>query len=225
MSAAQPPAAAGLQDACSMCEQPGTSESLVQCHGCSNLFHTNCVGLPALHDGDWWCEKCRGSLGCVACGNEKSPFFLEVLGVTSTVVTCSRCQFQAHPECCGFLPTTRVAPGFTCIKCEHAIKAGSTSAAASHAAAAEGKAGSSSGPTGVRRSTRPPKSRLVDVGGHAVLASNMYDLQGGEPSVFSTEFDQNDPNKAHALIEEAGPIGAQALLPLLQSAMSRVSHK
>ncbi|DBB07124.1 TPA: hypothetical protein ACH3X1_011698 [Trebouxia sp. C0004] len=48
-------------DFCRVC---GYGGDMLCCETCPATFHTECVGLSALPDGDWWCPQCV----CAVCG-------------------------------------------------------------------------------------------------------------------------------------------------------------
>ena len=46
--------------ACSACQQQDRPEAMLICDGeCGRGFHTDCVGLDCVPDGDWFCHDCR----------------------------------------------------------------------------------------------------------------------------------------------------------------------
>ena len=41
-----------------MCGEDEAEEVLLLCDGCDDCFHTYCVGLSAVPDGDFYCWRC-----------------------------------------------------------------------------------------------------------------------------------------------------------------------
>ncbi|CAA0838251.1 PHD finger transcription factor- putative [Striga hermonthica] len=73
-------------DFCSICHDGG---ELVLCDRCPSSFHTECIGLQDVPDGDWFCPSCC----CRICG--LSTFegeFGQEIGCS--VLTCSQCEHR-----------------------------------------------------------------------------------------------------------------------------------
>lgn len=44
---------------CVCCNRGDREETLLLCDGCDRGFHCECIGLPAVPDGDWFCNACN----------------------------------------------------------------------------------------------------------------------------------------------------------------------
>lgn len=44
---------------CQICNSTDYSFVALLCDGCDGCFHTHCVGLDAVPDGDWFCDTCK----------------------------------------------------------------------------------------------------------------------------------------------------------------------
>ncbi|KAL6896808.1 hypothetical protein ACP4OV_007380 [Aristida adscensionis] len=76
---------------CSLCNDGG--EMLV-CDHCPSTFHHDCLGLPAVPDGDWFCPSCR----CTIC--DRSDFDPDTSRFTeSTIIYCDQCEREYHVGC------------------------------------------------------------------------------------------------------------------------------
>ncbi|GER30300.1 acyl-CoA N-acyltransferase [Striga asiatica] len=78
-------------DVCSIC---GYGGRLVLCDKCPLSFHTECLGLKEVPDGDWFCPSCC----CQICGfgsfeGENGQI------IDCSVLTCSQCECRYHEEC------------------------------------------------------------------------------------------------------------------------------
>ncbi|KAL6555494.1 hypothetical protein OROHE_007166 [Orobanche hederae] len=76
---------------CSICHYGG---ELVLCDQCPSSFHTQCLGLKEVPEGDWFCRSCC----CRICGQSR---FDEINGrvVDFSVLTCGQCEHRYHVEC------------------------------------------------------------------------------------------------------------------------------
>ncbi|CAK9152060.1 unnamed protein product [Ilex paraguariensis] len=76
---------------CSVCHEGG---ELILCDQCPSAFHTSCLGLKDVPDGDWFCPPCC----CGICGkgrfNKDSERF-----TFNTVLSCDQCGHQYHIGC------------------------------------------------------------------------------------------------------------------------------
>ncbi|XP_028123488.1 uncharacterized protein LOC114320619 isoform X1 [Camellia sinensis] len=76
---------------CSVCHFGG---ELVLCDQCPSSFHTSCLGLKDVPDGDWFCPSCC----CGVCGrsglNNGSKQFTD-----DSVLHCDQCERQYHVGC------------------------------------------------------------------------------------------------------------------------------
>ncbi|KAL0388976.1 UNVERIFIED_CONTAM: Increased DNA methylation 1 [Sesamum calycinum] len=76
---------------CSVCHYGG---ELVLCDQCPSSFHTHCLGLKEVPDGDWFCPLCC----CQICG--QNGFDKRNGLVTgSSVLICDQCEHRYHAEC------------------------------------------------------------------------------------------------------------------------------
>ncbi|KAK3003813.1 hypothetical protein RJ639_018957, partial [Escallonia herrerae] len=76
---------------CSVCHYGG---ELVLCDQCPSSFHTSCLGLKKVPDGDWFCPSCC----CRICGERRLSENSE-LSVDNRVLTCYQCEHQYHVGC------------------------------------------------------------------------------------------------------------------------------
>ncbi|XP_027090268.1 uncharacterized protein LOC113780994 [Coffea eugenioides] len=76
---------------CSVCHYGG---ELVLCDQCPSSFHTICLGLKEVPDGDWFCPSCC----CGICGLSRLN---EDTGrpVDDRLINCGQCERQYHIEC------------------------------------------------------------------------------------------------------------------------------
>ncbi|KAL3829052.1 hypothetical protein ACJIZ3_017854 [Penstemon smallii] len=78
---------------CSVCHFGG---ELVLCDQCPSSFHTHCLGLEELPEGDWFCPSCC----CGICGksgfDKKSEKFMD-----SSALICGQCEHRYHFGCLG----------------------------------------------------------------------------------------------------------------------------
>ncbi|KAI7740949.1 hypothetical protein M8C21_027200, partial [Ambrosia artemisiifolia] len=67
---------------------------LVLCDQCPSSFHTSCVGLKEVPDGEWFCPSCR----CRICNqNTFSEYYEE--NVETNILNCEQCERRYHIEC------------------------------------------------------------------------------------------------------------------------------
>ncbi|PIN25448.1 Histone acetyltransferase [Handroanthus impetiginosus] len=78
---------------CSVCHYGG---ELVLCDQCPSSFHTHCLGLKEVPDGDWFCPSCCCGI-CGQVGFDKKN--REDTG--SSILVCSQCELRYHAECIG----------------------------------------------------------------------------------------------------------------------------
>ncbi|GFP80604.1 chromodomain-helicase-DNA-binding protein 3 homolog [Phtheirospermum japonicum] len=76
---------------CTVCHYGG---ELVLCDQCPSSFHTRCLGLKEVPEGDWFCPSCC----CQSCGQGR---FDEKNGrdTDSSVLICGQCEQRYHVEC------------------------------------------------------------------------------------------------------------------------------
>lgn len=76
---------------CTVCHAGG---DLILCDQCPSSFHTSCLGMKDVPDGDWFCPSCC----CGICGrsrlNNDTGSFSDV-----SVLSCVQCQHQYHVGC------------------------------------------------------------------------------------------------------------------------------
>ncbi|PSS09497.1 Increased DNA methylation like [Actinidia chinensis var. chinensis] len=76
---------------CSVCHDGG---ELILCDQCPSSFHTSCLDLKDVPDGDWFCPSCC----CGICGrsrlNKDTGQFTE-----ASVLSCDQCEHQYHVGC------------------------------------------------------------------------------------------------------------------------------
>ncbi|CAH1432520.1 unnamed protein product [Lactuca virosa] len=76
---------------CSVCHYGG---ELVLCDKCPSSFHTHCLGLKEVPDGDWFCPSCR----CRICDENKFSDACEE-NTDSNVLSCEQCERRYHIGC------------------------------------------------------------------------------------------------------------------------------
>ncbi|KAM7522065.1 hypothetical protein LguiA_011967 [Lonicera macranthoides] len=76
---------------CSVCHYGG---ELVLCDQCPSSFHTSCLGLKEVPNGDWFCPSCC----CRICGesrfNKDTEQFMD-----NSALNCRQCEHQYHVGC------------------------------------------------------------------------------------------------------------------------------
>ncbi|XAR60744.1 Histone acetyltransferase [Bertholletia excelsa] len=82
----------GINDyICSICHFGG---ELLLCDRCPSSFHTSCLGLKDVPDGDWFCPSCC----CGICG--RSGFNRDTEWITDdSILSCDQCEHQYHVGC------------------------------------------------------------------------------------------------------------------------------
>ncbi|KAL3850584.1 hypothetical protein ACJIZ3_012466 [Penstemon smallii] len=70
-------------DVCSVCHYGG---ELVLCDQCPSSFHTHCLGLKEVPEGDWFCPSCC----CGICGQG---------GFDEKSLVCGQCEHKYHDGC------------------------------------------------------------------------------------------------------------------------------
>ncbi|XP_047955487.1 uncharacterized protein LOC125201428 isoform X2 [Salvia hispanica] len=78
-------------DICSVCHYGG---DLLLCDLCPSSFHTQCVGLKEVPEGDWFCPSCC----CQICNRSRSDSGNRLAKGTS-FFTCCQCERRFHAEC------------------------------------------------------------------------------------------------------------------------------
>jgi N-acetylglutamate synthase-like GNAT family acetyltransferase len=76
-------------DLCRVC---GDGGDLLCCDTCPATFHLDCLGLPEVPAGEWFCPACR----CAACG--ASDYTKDVFG-PRTMLLCDHCEREFHVGC------------------------------------------------------------------------------------------------------------------------------
>lgn len=76
---------------CSVCHYGG---ELVLCDQCPSSFHTHCLGLKEVPDGDWFCPSCC----CRICNQNKYGSDCEQ-NTDSNVLSCEQCERRYHIGC------------------------------------------------------------------------------------------------------------------------------
>lgn len=74
---------------CSVCRDGG---DLILCDQCPSAFHTSCIGLEDVPDGDWFCPFCC----CIICGHAQ---FQEIVQQDGCTVSCDQCHLKFHVGC------------------------------------------------------------------------------------------------------------------------------
>ncbi|KAJ9166335.1 hypothetical protein P3X46_021107 [Hevea brasiliensis] len=74
---------------CSVCREGG---DLILCDQCPSSFHTNCIGLEDVPDGDWFCPFCC----CNICGHTQ---FQENFQQDGCIFRCDQCLLKFHVGC------------------------------------------------------------------------------------------------------------------------------
>ncbi|KAL3619142.1 hypothetical protein CASFOL_036712 [Castilleja foliolosa] len=87
---------------CSVCHDGG---ELVLCDQCPSSFHTHCLGLKEVPDGDWFCPCCC----CRICGMGKNDGENGQV-VDCSVFTCCQCEDRYHAECLRIKGITKCYP-------------------------------------------------------------------------------------------------------------------
>lgn len=76
---------------CAICRYGG---ELILCDQCPSAFHTKCLGLQCVPEGDWFCPSCC----CVICGDSKFTSDTKEFG-DENVLTCDQCEHKYHVGC------------------------------------------------------------------------------------------------------------------------------
>ncbi|CAI9776483.1 unnamed protein product [Fraxinus pennsylvanica] len=76
---------------CSICHYGG---ELVLCDNCPSSFHTHCLGLKEVPDGDWFCPTCCCGI-CCRSGFDKNKEHYS----NSSLLSCAQCEHQYHVGC------------------------------------------------------------------------------------------------------------------------------
>ncbi|KAK9059562.1 hypothetical protein SSX86_020266 [Deinandra increscens subsp. villosa] len=75
---------------CSVCHYGG---ELVLCDQCPSSFHTHCLGLKEVPDGDWFCPSCC----CRICNQNKCSDCEQEMD--SNILNCEQCERRYHIGC------------------------------------------------------------------------------------------------------------------------------
>ncbi|XP_059663847.1 uncharacterized protein LOC132309570 [Cornus florida] len=75
---------------CYVCNFGGT---LILCDQCPSSFHTHCLGLKDIPEGDWFCPSCC----CGIC--HESKFDQDAKQLENSVLICDQCEHQYHAGC------------------------------------------------------------------------------------------------------------------------------
>ncbi|XP_058198823.1 uncharacterized protein LOC131314298 [Rhododendron vialii] len=76
---------------CTVCHAGG---DLILCDQCPSSFHTSCLGMKDVPDGDWFCPSCC----CQICG--RSRLNNDMGNCTDvSVLSCDQCEHQYHVGC------------------------------------------------------------------------------------------------------------------------------
>ncbi|KAL3649142.1 hypothetical protein CASFOL_005545 [Castilleja foliolosa] len=73
---------------CTVCHYGG---ELIMCDQCPSSFHTRCLGLKEVPEGDWFCPSCC----CQSCGQGR----FDGQDTYSSVLICGQCEQRYHVEC------------------------------------------------------------------------------------------------------------------------------
>ncbi|KAI3667758.1 hypothetical protein L6452_42827 [Arctium lappa] len=101
---------------CSICQYGG---ELVLCDECPSSFHTSCLGLKEVPDGEWFCPSCC----CGICNRNRFNENYEQ-NMDSNILNCEQCERKYHIGCLkrteGFLkPKTYLEANWFCsLRCE-----------------------------------------------------------------------------------------------------------
>ncbi|KAI3514050.1 hypothetical protein L1887_12366 [Cichorium endivia] len=76
---------------CSVCHYGG---ELVLCDKCPSSFHTHCLGLKEVPEGDWFCPSCR----CRICNENKFNDDCEE-NTDDNILNCEQCERRYHIGC------------------------------------------------------------------------------------------------------------------------------
>nr|GMD14086.1 increased DNA methylation 1 [Ipomoea batatas] len=78
---------------CSICQDGG---DLILCDRCPSSFHTSCLGMKVIPDGDWFCPSCCCGI-CGQSGFDKSNDQF----TDNSILCCYQCGHQYHYRCVG----------------------------------------------------------------------------------------------------------------------------
>nr|XP_016512806.1 PREDICTED: uncharacterized protein LOC107829855 isoform X1 [Nicotiana tabacum] len=76
---------------CSVCHYGG---ELLLCDECPSSFHSGCLGMKEVPDGDWFCPSCR----CEMCGQSRFDKNKDHF-TDSSVLICCQCEHKYHVRC------------------------------------------------------------------------------------------------------------------------------
>ncbi|KAI5354334.1 PREDICTED: increased DNA methylation 1 [Prunus dulcis] len=82
-------------DICTVCHYGG---ELILCDKCPSAFHTSCLGLKELADGDWLCPSCC----CGMCGHgkfEEGSSEKPKDDMDNSMLICNQCEHKYHIGC------------------------------------------------------------------------------------------------------------------------------
>ncbi|XP_019188263.1 PREDICTED: uncharacterized protein LOC109182566 [Ipomoea nil] len=76
---------------CSICHDGG---ELILCDRCPSAFHSSCLGLKELPDGDWFCPLCCCRICSQTIFDKNEDHFAD-----NNALYCSQCEHQYHVAC------------------------------------------------------------------------------------------------------------------------------
>ncbi|KAH0633275.1 hypothetical protein KY284_036061 [Solanum tuberosum] len=76
---------------CSVCHYGG---ELLLCDECPSSFHTGCLGMKEIPDGEWFCPSCC----CETCGQSRFDKNKDHF-TDSSLLICSQCDHKYHARC------------------------------------------------------------------------------------------------------------------------------
>ncbi|KAK3313520.1 hypothetical protein B0H66DRAFT_536784 [Apodospora peruviana] len=65
-----------LQTPCPVCRRSDNEDILLLCDGCDTPYHTHCIGLDEVPEGNWFCMECVDAMGEDIANHEQSPMYL-----------------------------------------------------------------------------------------------------------------------------------------------------
>nr|XP_043611247.1 increased DNA methylation 1-like [Erigeron canadensis] len=104
---------------CSVCQYGG---ELVLCDNCPSSFHTSCIGLQEVPDGEWFCPSCC----CRICNENRFSGCYEQ-NSDSNILSCKQCEKRYHLGCLkrredlSLVGSYHETTWFCCLKCEEIL--------------------------------------------------------------------------------------------------------
>ncbi len=93
-------------DKCEICGEGG---DLLICDGCEKTYHTQCVNLSEIPNGDWFCPTCQLK-------DDDDDDECEICGDGGDLLICDGCEKSYHPQCVNL---NEIPEGdWFCPKCE-----------------------------------------------------------------------------------------------------------